>query len=233
MASQNELFASGELGLSGGGHRVAVEPGHLNFGFGRSGTMRPLPLIDGMYYISAFLDALAEQNAIRMVDSNTQAWLGDLQRRVQHFGWRYDYRARSLSAEMRIGRLPGWIQIMAQRVFDETGLFDRVPDQVIVNEYEPGQGIALHTDRPCFGPSVASVSLGDAWEMEFRPRRDRRASVHRIMLERGSAIILSGVARAHWMHGIARRRTEGHGAEKRDRRRRLSLTFRTVEEGGT
>ena len=35
-------------------------------------------------------------------------------------------------------------------------------EQAIVNEYEPGQGIAPHVDRDCFGPVVATVSLGSA-----------------------------------------------------------------------
>ena len=40
-------------------------------------------------------------------------------------------------------------------------------EQAIVNEYEPGQGIAPHIDRDCFGPVVATVSLGSAVNMDF------------------------------------------------------------------
>ena len=37
----------------------------------------------------------------------------------------------------------------------------------VVVEYEPGQGIAPHIDRDCFGPVVATVSLGSAVNMDF------------------------------------------------------------------
>ena len=45
------------------------------------------------------------------------------------------------------------------------------------------------------------------------------------MLERRPAFILTGRARKHWRHGIAKRTTEGG---RRERKRRLPLTFRTV-----
>ena len=84
-----------------------------------------------------------------------------LERAVQHYGWRYDYRSRAVTTDMRIGVLPDWVEQLAERLYRETGTFDRVPDQAIVNEYLPGQGIAMHIDRQCFGDTVATVSLGD------------------------------------------------------------------------
>ena len=57
---------------------------------------------------------------------------------------------------------------LAQRLYDETGLFDRIPEQVIVNEYEPGQGIALHTDHRGFGATVCTISLGTIGRWIFR-----------------------------------------------------------------
>ena len=54
--------------------------------------------------------------------------------------------------------MPYWVDEVAARLYTETKLFDRVPDQAIVNEYRPGQGIALHADRQCFGDTVATLS---------------------------------------------------------------------------
>lgn len=188
------------------------------------------PNVPGMHYLSSFLTPDEEAAFIRHIDENEDAWLTDLSRRVQHYGWRYDYSERTISADMRIGPLPNWLQTLAQRLFDETGYFDRPPEQVIVNEYEPGQGIAMHTDHSGFGPAVAMVSLGDEWQMDFSSSGGDGAETksHR-MLERGSALILTGEARRNWRHGIAKRKTEGPGRE-RNRKRRLSLTFRTVNQ---
>ncbi len=185
------------------------------------------PDVPGIHYRSGFITPEEEAAFIRLIDENEGAWLTDLSRRVQHYGWRYDYSERTVTADMRIGPLPDWLQALAQRLY-ETGYFDRPPEQVIVNEYEPGQGIAMHTDHSGFGPAVAMVSLGDEWQMDFaKSLGDGSEAKSHMMLERGSALVLTGEARKRWRHGIAKRKTEGPGRE-RNRKRRLSLTFRTV-----
>ena len=122
--------------------------------------------VPGLRYLPGFLSPSEQEDAIRRIDANDGAWLTDLSRRVQQYGWRYDYAARAVTADMRIGPLPDWLQTLAERLY-EAGCFDRAPEQVIINEYEPGQGIAMHADHPGFGPAVAMVSLGDDWEMDF------------------------------------------------------------------
>ena len=181
----------------------------------------------GLHYWPSFLSPDEEAACIRRIDANGDAWLTGLSRRVQHYGWRYDYAERTITADMLIGPLPDWLQALAQRLHEETGLFERPSEQVIVNEYEPGQGIAMHTDHPGFGPAIATISLGDEWEMGFSRGIGKGKVKARKMLERRSALILTGEARRHWRHGIAKRATEG---ARRERKRRLSLTFRTVNQ---
>ena len=183
--------------------------------------------IPGMICLPRFLSMEQQGETLRHVDAGP--WRNDLKRRVQHYGWRYDYRERNVGLDMHIGPLPEWLADIARRLHDETGLFDRIPDQAIVNEYLPGQGIARHIDRQCFGPAVATISLGDAWSMELRPPRDSRLAPRRILLENGSALIVTGEARTRWLHGIAaRKREKADDGESRPRKRRVSLTFRTV-----
>ena len=200
-------------------------PKHLNYGMNER-RMYDVTDISGLYYFPDFLDETVQSSVIKHIDAS--GWRRDLERRVQHYGWRYDYQARTITLDMKLGPLPDWIAEIAARLYNETKLFDRIPDQAIVNEYEPGQGIALHADRSCFGAAVATVSLNDDWEMKLRPVAGTRDEDKSIMLMRGSALIMTGEARSRWMHGIDRRKTEDDG--KRRRRRRLSLTFRTVLE---
>ena len=192
---------------------------------GAGGAALPLPRIPGLHYFPDFLDDERQRNAIRHIDES--AWLTDLERRVQHYGWRYDYRARTIDRSMRIGPLPEWLAEIAASLHGRTSLFDSVPNQAIVNEYEPGQGIAMHADRQCFGPAVATVSLGDDWTMDFRAVDGKEKA--QLLLMRGSALVLTGEARNHWLHGIAKRKSETIGSVRRPRARRMSLTFRTVE----
>ena len=185
----------------------------------------------GAIYQEAFLD---EEKCRRLLASiDEQPWSHDLKRKVQHYGWKYDYAARFITEDMQIGPLPNFIRDVAERLSDEHGWFHRTPDQVIVNEYIPAkkQGIAPHVDRECFGPTVATLSLGDAWPMQFAPadRSRRRAEKIELVLGIGSILVLRGESRSRWTHGIAPRRTDGHGRNRRDRARRVSVTFRTVE----
>lgn len=153
-------------------------------------------------------------------------WIDDLKRRVQHYGYRYDYRERRVTEGSHLGALPDWLLPIARRLVAD-GSFSVMPDQVIVNEYLPGQGIAPHVDcEPCFGDTIASVSLGSACLMEFRKVGQDERLEH--MLDPRSLLIFSGEARYAWKHGIAARKTDVVDGAKRPRARRISLTFRSV-----
>ncbi len=182
--------------------------------------------VPGLKIFEAFLTQEEQDNCISQVDAAADQWLNDLSRRVQHYGWRYDYKARAITPDMHIGALPDWLLRLARKLYAETGKFDRVPEQVIVNEYLPGQGIATHIDHPGFGPTVCTISLLDDWEMDFSKNwKDKTPA----LLPRGSCVLLTGDSRKVWQHGIAPRRSELTESGRRDRQRRLSLTFRTVE----
>lgn len=200
-------------------------PEHLNYGL-EERKMHRIPGIGGLYYFHGFLNEHDQHELIKCIDA--APWRTDLERRVQHYGWQYDYRTRTVTPDMGLGPLPKWVADVASRLYSETKLFDRVPDQAIVNEYRPGQGIALHADRQCFGNTVATLSLGDDWEMRLRPVRGTAKEDRRIMLARGSVLILTADSRSRWMHGIDKRRTEKGTTGQRDRQRRLSLTLRTM-----
>jgi len=125
---------------------------------------------------------------------------------------------------MYLGPLPQWVLPLVQRLCSE-GIFSTPPDQLIVNEYEPGQGIASHIDCvSCFGRVIASVSLGSTCIMELV--RDEASLA--LLLHPGSLLILADEARFHWQHGIRARRGDLYAGVRWPRSRRISLTFRTV-----
>ena len=103
-----------------------------------------------------------------------------------------------------------------------------VADQVIVNEYQPGQGISSHIDcQPCFKDTIVSLSLGSGCIMDFTNKSDKTKKVP-VWLAPRSLVVLSGEARHEWLHGIAARRSDEWDGQKYERRRRVSLTFRKV-----
>jgi alkylated DNA repair dioxygenase AlkB len=176
--------------------------------------------VPGLTYARGVLSRDEQDRVLAEVDAHS--WASDLKRRVQHYGYKYDYKARAIDQSMFVGPLPPFAVEVARKLL-ALGLMAELPDQLIVNEYEPGQGITPHVDcEPCFKDTIATVSLGWAYEMEFLEVGSE--AVRAALLEPGSALILSGDARYKWRHCIRQRRSD-HGVA---RRRRVSLTFRNV-----
>ena len=185
----------------------------------------------GLEYHDGFLSAAEEADLLDHIDASE--WLTDLSRRVLHFGYKYDYSNRRLDETARIGPLPEWLTQLTHKVRsaasgDATRLLDaRQPfEQAIVNEYQPGQGIAPDVDRDCFGPVVATVSLGSAVNMDLRCEATGADHVQR--LEPRSLVLMHGEVRSTWRHGIAKRHSDEWNGQRVKRERRVSITFRTV-----
>ena len=182
------------------------------------------PDIEGLSCIPDFINHDEERALIEAIDQ--QPWLNDLKRRVQHYGYKYDYKARAVTNDAYLGPLPDWLKPIANRL-KERDIFKAVPDQVIANEYQPGQGISGHTDCvPCFGETIASISLGSCTTMQFtKPETGQREELY---LRERSLIVLSSAARYEWQHAIPARKSDVVNGFKIERQRRVSLTFRTM-----
>jgi len=180
--------------------------------------------ISGLTYVRDFITSTEYDFLLSQIDQ--QPWLTDLKRRVQHYGYKYDYKARTVGNDAYLGLLPIWLSSLSKKLHDN-GIFLSMPDQVIVNEYLPGQGISAHIDCvPCFANTVASLSLGSPCIMDFsNPKTGEKKS---IVLEARGLIVLSGPARYEWQHAIPSRKSDVINGIKTERARRVSLTFRNV-----
>ena len=194
---------------------------------GRSVRSEPTE-VPGLTYVPDFLSEREETELVAAIDG--AGWNSDLQRRVQHYGWRYDYKARQIDVSMRLGPLPEWAARLAGRLVSE-GLLSDLPDQVIVNEYVGDQAISKHVDaETSFADGIAMISLLESWEMVFREKKKPRRKESQ-WLDRRSAAVMTGDARYHWTHEIPKRKSEPKRMGERGRvkrGRRLSLTFRKV-----
>lgn len=182
------------------------------------------PTVPGLHYIADYLTPSAQQHYLNIIDQ--QPWSNELKRRVQHYGYRYDYRRKQVDYDLYLGPLPEWAAALVQRLHADMHA-PAMPDQLIINEYQPGQGIASHVDCvPCFGDTIISLSLGSACVMELSQLTSSRQVS--LLLEVGSLLVLRAEARYDWKHGISARRSDQHQGQTIIRQRRVSLTFRTV-----
>jgi alkylated DNA repair dioxygenase AlkB len=180
--------------------------------------------ISGLNYVPDFINENEHQELLQAIYK--EPWLTDLKRRVQHYGWKYDYKARSIDYSMFLGELPSWAKPIANRLY-KSGYLTNMPDQLIINEYQPGQGIANHVDcEPCFGSTIITISLGSKCVMDFINIRTKEKI--EVLLEPRSLAVLSENARYNWTHGIAARKTDNFRNVKTDRQLRISMTFRNV-----
>ncbi|WP_430440232.1 alpha-ketoglutarate-dependent dioxygenase AlkB [Shinella sp.] len=133
---------------------------------------------------------------------------------------------RAVLADAYLGKLPPWLETFAERLVTR-GYFVDLPDQVIANEYLPGQGISAHVDcAPCFDDTIISISLLSQCEMNFRERSSSRSLA--VLLHPHSGILLKGVSQYDWTHEIPARKSDVVDDTKVNRGRRISLTFRKV-----
>lgn len=187
-------------------------------------VIRPPLLPPGIIYFDGFLSQEEEAAVADRLDAGV--WSTDLKRRVQHFGFRYDYKARAITADAYIGPLPSWLGVFAERLAT-AGYCRDLPDQIIANEYLPGQGISAHVDCvPCFDDIIVSISLLSTCEMVFRELRGPAACS--VLLQRRSGVLLRDSGRYGWTHEIPARKSDIVNGVKTARGRRISLTFRKV-----
>lgn len=141
-----------------------------------------------------------ESSLIKLIDA--QSWDTTLKRRTQHYGFRYDYTSKE--AAEKVQDIPKWCHFIVARLTEQAVLCEE-PDQLIINEYTPGQGIYPHVDDvKSFQDGIVSISLGSPIVMDFV--NNRNSSIKKeLLLTKRSALCLHRDARYQWRHGITSR----------------------------
>jgi alkylated DNA repair dioxygenase AlkB len=177
-----------------------------------------IPAVPGLSYLPSYINQQQEAALAAAIDN--QPWDTTWKRRRQLYGKAYGYAHKAISA------FPDWGTSLANRMHAD-GICQRPFDQMLVNEYFPGQGIALHRDYAPYDRTVVSLSLLAPVVMEFRETTTNLRAA--LLLESRSLLVLSDDARYRWQHGIAARKSDGWQEMTIRRERRLSITFRLLK----
>lgn len=183
--------------------------------------------IPGLVYIRDFV-TLEEEMAITE-NLEKEDWATDLKRRVLQYGYTFNHQTQHVKLSTPTPPMPSWLEFLRNRLV-ERGVFDTLPDQLIVNEYMVGQGIHAHTDKThCFGPVVCSLSLLSSCIVEMS-NPTTKGKKKPVLLERRSLLVLTGDARYIWKHGIEGESYDVFGGVEYKRKKRISLTYRCMIE---
>ena len=149
-----------------------------------------------------------------------------MQRRVQHYGYKFDYQTKNIDITEKIGELPDFCDPFIKKLKEA---MPHPPDQLTINEYHPGQGIRKHVDtHSAFEDGIASLSLSSAVVFEMRHPIDENKRKS-LLIKPRTLLIMTKESRYLWYHLIAARKTDLVRGELVERKgTRISLTFRKV-----
>ncbi|KAJ1608727.1 AlkB domain-containing protein [Cryptosporidium canis] len=166
-------------------------------------------------------DFISEQEAVELLDwINTQGvWETKLNRRVQHYGYSFDYSNKIISSRWERDIPPILSNLMERMV--ALKLITELPDQVTINEYEAGKGIGPHIDsHHTLGGEISVISLGSGILMDFyqlkalesedsrgcNTRKYQRVAKKPVYVPENSLYIMKDEIRFSWEHGIKSRK---------------------------
>jgi len=182
----------------------------------------------GLIYIPDFISL---EESFKLIDYiENQPWSSELNRRVQHYGYRYSYKSRNLDFSSHVLEIEqpfvGLLDILTYEL-SELGLKTR-PNQVIVNEYEIGQGITWHIDsEKSFDDNIFIISLLSDCIIKLEHQKTKEQL--EVFIKRNSLLCLTKESRYDWRHTIPSTKSFVFKGEKFMRARRLSLTCRYIK----
>ncbi|XP_054448215.1 alkylated DNA repair protein alkB homolog 8 isoform X2 [Pteronotus mesoamericanus] len=211
--------------------------------------LEPQALPPGLKVVEEIISSEDEKLLLESInwteDTDNQNFQKSLKhRRVKHFGYEFHYKNNNVDKDKPLpGGLPDICNSILEKWLKE-GFIRHKPDQLTVNQYEPGHGIPAHIDtHSAFEDEIISLSLGSEIVMDFKHPDGVTVP---IMLPRRSLLIMTGESRYLWTHGITPRKFDTVQASRNHksgiitgdaedltlhkRGIRTSFTFRTVRQ---
>ncbi|CAD5110994.1 DgyrCDS345 [Dimorphilus gyrociliatus] len=153
-------------------------------------------------------------------------------RRVKHYGYEFLYSINNVKKDSPLPEgIPNYCKTVLDKICSEFPSI-HYPDQLTINQYEPGQGIPPHIDtHSAFEDGIIIISLGSQTVMEFKNPDGVKLPV---LLPQRSLTILQKESRYLWSHAIVPRHSDlipvngSNAITLVPRRKRISFTFRKV-----
>jgi alkylated DNA repair protein alkB family protein 8 len=178
--------------------------------------------VPGLLLYPDFISTSLEEALIHEIDNQT--WVVDYNRRLQYYGYRNELETPYSLIRFPIP-MPPLIYKLSEDLVEQK-IVSMQPDQVIINEYAPGEGLRPHKDRNYFDNQICGVNLGSGCVMRFI--KIAGGDVVDVAVPRRSVYIMQDEARYKWNHAIPSRKKDLVEGNVKHRERRLSITYRKV-----
>ena len=166
-----------------------------------------------VYYIPNFITTVEETLLLEKIDKTPgPRWTQLANRRLQNWGG--VPHPKGMIAE----KMPDWLQRYVDKVnhlgifgvnAPENGIKPTLANHVLLNEYQPGQGIMPHLDGPMFHPIISTISLGSQTVIHFYKKQEDESSskfddrfVTSLLLQPRSLLVLQNDMYHEYLHGI-------------------------------
>ncbi|XP_047545550.1 alkylated DNA repair protein alkB homolog 8 isoform X1 [Vanessa atalanta] len=153
---------------------------------------------EGLHLLTDFISETEERAFLQLFDWIDESNLKN--RQVKHFGYEFRYGSNDVDLSSPLSEnIPEECNILWERL-SSYGIEFRIPDQLTVNKYSPGQGIPSHVDRHSpFDDTILSLSLGSSVVMDWKHHTGKYFP---LVVPARSLLVMQGEARYDWQHGI-------------------------------
>lgn len=188
----------------------------------------------GLYYFDNFITEQDEKDILKFLEKEN-AWFpvakNKKSREVIHYGYEYPYQFTKNTKMKKIENIP---KIFEEKILKklkgipDLKIFDNYNfDQLIINKYEPGEGISPHVDHVKFFDNIIiCVTINSGININFTRSSDQKQ--YNIYVKPRSLYIMSENARYNWSHSISKQLNDNVDNHIIERDTRISLTFRKV-----
>mmetsp|Transcript_11106 Transcript_11106/g.12716 ORF Transcript_11106/g.12716 Transcript_11106/m.12716 type:complete len:334 (+) Transcript_11106:60-1061(+) len=207
--------------------------------------------IKGLVLVENFVDEKVEDSLIDYFKNSDSAWekpqestkeneseipSQPTRRRVQHYGFKFDYITRRGDTDNPLDNWPPLIDSLRPRINSEVSKalgkgISWISDQGTVNEYVTGEGIAKHIDtHSAFEDGIASLSVGSDSVFRFAPGEDENDDrAIEVLIPRRSLFIMTGDSRYYFTHQMPQRKSDKIDSKIVYRGTRYSITLRQIK----
>lgn len=148
-------------------------------------------------------------HCIQSMGTHQKAWRQLKARRLQCWG-EFPQSSTGKAEDNLSQPMPAWLELLIDSLVQQ-GVFGEStrPNNVLINQYNPDEGILHHTDGPAYHDRVAIISLGSDTILSFRKKLasdqigiEFGGDVCSVVMKRRSMLMFENDAYNHYMHGI-------------------------------